>query len=136
MIAKIIAGIIGGFVVAFLVGNLLNLAFNSSQMAAVAFLLAWAIAIVGALRAPRGAKAWRWLLIVSGALTFLMPFAILIFSTRPAEAGRVVVGLLVTGLVWPVFFLVGLAFFVIGLLIGRDKRPITPGDAVSGHADT
>lgn len=136
MIAKIIAGFIGGFVVAFLVGNLINLGFNSTQTAAVAFLLAWATAVVGALRAPRGAKAWRWLLIVSGALTFLMPLALLIFSTRPAEGGRVVAGLLVTGLIWPVFLLVGLAFLVIGFLIGRDKQPIARNDTVSGHADT
>lgn len=124
MIWKIVAGVVGGFIVAFLASNIVSLVFGSKGAATAALLVSWALAIVVALKSPRGAKAWRWLLVTSAALSFVVPLATLISTTKETEGAAVAGGLIATGFFGVVFFLLGLAFLVIGLLVGRDKQVI------------
>jgi hypothetical protein len=122
MAGKIVAGIIGGFIVAALAGNIATLVSGSKGASVVALLLAWAVAITGAVKASRAAKAWRWLLVTSAALSFVVPLATLIRTTKETTGAGALGGLVATGIFSVVFFLLGSAFLVIGLLVGRDKQ--------------
>ncbi len=124
MFWKVVAGIVGGFVVAAFAGNIVNLVSASKGTSVIALLLSWAVAIVGAVKASRAAKAWRWLLVTSAALSFVVPIATLIRTTNETTGTGKLGGLVATGFFSVVFFLLGLAFLVIGLLIGRDKQVV------------
>lgn len=124
MFGKVVAGIVGGFVVAVLASNIVNLVSGTKGASAIVLLLSWVAAIVGAVRAPRAAKAWRWLLIVSAALSFIVPLSVLIRTTKETTGAGVAGGLIATGIMSLVFFLLGLAFLVVGLLVGRNKQII------------
>ena len=120
---KIFAGIFGGFLVAFLASNIATLA-SSKETGIVVLLMSWAISIYVALKSDRAARAWRWLLIMSGCLCFVLPLATLIFAAKQESSSEVVGGLVATGIFGVVFFLFGLALVVIGLLVGRNPRTI------------
>jgi hypothetical protein len=121
MFWKVVAGIVGGLIVAALAGNIVNLV-SSSTAASAVLLLSWAAAIVGALKASRAGVAWRWLLVASAALSFTVPLASLVWTTEQTTGTDVAGGLVATGFFAVVFFLLGLAFLVVGLLVGRDKK--------------
>ncbi len=129
MFGKVVAGIVGGFVVAALFGNIVNLVSGSKGVNAIIALFAWVAAVVGAVKAPRAAKAWRWLLVVSAALSFTVPLGGLVWTTQQTTGAGVAGGLVGTGIVACVFFLLGLAFLIVGLLVGRDRK----SEAVSGE---
>ena len=122
MIGRIVAGVIGGFIVAFLTSNITTLITTSKSTASLMFLFAWGLSIFFALKSQRAARAWRWLLVSSASLSFFVPLATLIWTAKAKDGAEVIGGLVATGFLGVVFFLVGLAFLVIGLLIGRDKH--------------
>lgn len=120
---KIVAGIFGGFVTAFLASNIATL-IASKEFGALVLLLSWAASIYIAIKSQRAARAWRWLLIISGCLCFVLPLATLIFAAQQESGAEVVGGLVATGILGVVFFLFGLALLVVGLLIGRNQNVI------------
>ena len=120
---KIIAGVIGGFIVAFLASNIATLA-STKETGTVILLVSWAISIFIAVKSTRAARAWRWMLIISGCLCFALPLATLIFAANQESGAEVVGGLVATSIFGIVFFLFGLALLVIGLLIGRNPQAI------------
>ncbi len=122
MFGKIVAGVIGGFIVAFLASNVISLVSDSKGAAAAVLLFTWIAALVIALRTPRTGKTWRWLLVVSAALSFVVPLATLVRTTHETTGAGKAGGLIATGIFGVVFFLLGLAFLVIGVLVGRDKQ--------------
>ena len=124
MFGKIIAGVIGGFIVAFLASNIVILAFGSEGASVVVLLVSWVVAIVIALKSSRGVKLWRWFLFISAALLFTTPLASFIRTTKETEGLAVAGGLFATGIFSVVFPLLGIAFLIIGLLVGRDKQVI------------
>ncbi len=124
MFGKIVAGVIGGFIVAFLASNVVSLVSDSKGAGAVALLVSWIVAFVIALKTPRGSKAWRWLLVTSAALSFVVPLSTFIRTTNETTGTGKLGGLVATGFFSVVFFLLGLAFLVIGLLVGRDKQVV------------
>jgi len=122
VVGKVVAGIVGGFVVAAFAANILNLVAGST-VAGFVLIGSWVLALVLAIRASSGARAWRWLLICAGALSFLVPLATLMRTTRQTDGVEVLGGIVATGIFAVVFFLLGLAFLVIGFAVGRDKTP-------------
>ncbi len=124
MVWKIVAGILGGFLVAFFVGNLSNLAFSSKGFTAIAFLVSWLLTIGLSIKAVSATKVWRYSLLLSGAMSFLVPLASLIHTVNEKEGTEAIGGLIATGVVGFVFFFVGLAFIIIGLLVGRSKHVV------------
>ena len=124
MFGKIVAGIIGGFIVACIAINIVNLAFYSNEANAVVFLVSWMVAIVIALKSSRSARAWRCFLFISAALLFTTPLATFIRTTKETEGIAIVGGLFATGIFSIIFPLLGIAFLIIGLLVGRDKEVV------------
>jgi len=119
---KIVAGIIGGFIVAFLCSNIANLVAASKGFSALVLLAAWVVSIIVAVKSANVGKAWRRLLISSSALSFVVPLATFIYTTQKTEGVEVVGGLFVTGIFSVLFFLLGIAFLVVGLLVGRGVK--------------
>ncbi len=120
MFNKIVAGLLGGFIVSALAGNVVNLFTASTNASVIVFLVSWMLAIIISLKSSRGAKAWRWMLVASSALSFVVPLAALILTTKETDGAEFIGGLVATGFFGIVFFLLGLAFLVLGLLIGRN----------------
>ncbi len=136
---KFLAGVIGGLVLAILSMVLVSIGSagsppTGSTIGPTVFLLVWIASIVIALMAPRAAKAWRRLLLLSGIVSFLMPLAGVVFtgsflanqqtSSAAETAGAAVGGTLVTGALGFVGFFLGVVFVLSGLLVGRDKQVI------------
>ena len=136
---KFLAGVIGGLVLAILSMILVSIGGAGSPPAGntigpTVFFLVWIASIVIALAAPRAAKAWRRLLLLSGIVSFLMPLAGVVFtgsflanqqtSSAAETAGAAVGGTLVTGALGFVGFFLGVVFVLSGLLVGRDKQVI------------
>jgi hypothetical protein len=96
LFGKIIAGIFGGFIVAFLASNIATLV--SKDTGTVILLVSWAVSIYIAVKSQRVARAWRWQLIMSGCLCFVLPLATLIFAARQEGAAEVVGGVVATGI--------------------------------------
>lgn len=134
---KFIAGLVGGLILAALSMFLVSIASAGSSQSsgtggATVFLITWIIAFIVALTAPRAAKAWRRLFLLSGIVSFLMPLSGVVFTgsylankgaTSAAEtAGATLGGTLVTGALGFVGFFLGVVFILIGLLVGRDKQ--------------
>lgn len=86
LFGKIIAGIFGGFLVAFLASNIATLV---SDTGAVILLVSWALSIYIAVKSQRVARAWRWQLIMSSCLCFVLPLATLIFAARQESAAEI-----------------------------------------------
>lgn len=122
LFGKIVAGIFGGFVVAFLASNIATLV--SKDTGALVLLVSWAASIYIAVKSQRVARAWRWQLIISGCLCFVLPLATLIFSTQQESGARMLVGVVATGVLGFVAFLFGLALLVVGLLVGRNPNVV------------
>ena len=138
---KIVAGIIGGLILGVLGSILVAVAGASNPgsgagYGVVAFFVLWLVGIVIAVKAPSTGKAWRWLLICDGVLSFLLPLSALIFTgtqvagqlekggeyAGAAATGAAIGGTLVSGFMGFVGFFLGVVFLVIGLLVGRDKQ--------------
>lgn len=124
MIWRILAGIIGGFVVTFLITNFAKLIGASEAVVALIFLAGWTISIGIAMKSVNAGRAWRQLLIISSVLSFIMPLAVFIRSTKSTEAGEVIGGLFATGIFSVLFFMLGIAFLVAGLLTGRQSSKV------------
>ena len=125
---KIIAGLFGGFIVAFLASNITTLS-TSKEAGTVIFLIGWVASIYFAIKSHRAARAWRWLLIISGCLCFALPLATLIFAAKQEGAAEIIGGIIATGILGVVSSLFGLALLVIGLLIGRSPNAIVIQDS-------
>lgn len=124
MIWKVLAGILGGFIVAFLVVNVANLIGVSRGFAALSFLAGWGVSIVIAVKSVNAGRAWRQLLIVSSVSSFVMPLAVFIYSINSTEGVEVIGGLFATGIFSVLFFMLGIAFLVTGLLTGRRSSKV------------
>lgn len=120
---KIIAGIFGGFIVAFFASNIADLV-SSKETGAAILLLSWAASIFVAAKSKRAARAWHWLLILSGCLCFVIPLATFVSAAHKESGVEVVGGIVAAGIFGVVFFLFGLALLVVGLLIGRNPKVI------------
>lgn len=121
MFLKIIAGVFGGFLVASLAGNIGTLV-ASKETGTIFLLVAWMASIYIAVKSQRAARAWRWLLIISGCLSFIIPLASLVFATQQEGGAAIIGGMVASGVLGFMFFLFGLALLIIGLLIGRNPN--------------
>ena len=139
---KILAGLLGGLVFAIIGAFWVTAALASSPLkgghvGAMAFWVLWGLALLIAMLAPSGGKAWRRILIASGLLCLLLPLSGIIFTGNSMAAvssadphagarvaGSAIAGGLISGLLGFVGFFLGLVFLVIGLLVGRDKTVV------------
>lgn len=147
MFGKIVAGILGGATVSSLGLFVFTIAAaaNTSEGqltpggAGLFFLILMVAALVVALTAPRAAKAWRRLLLMSAILSFAIPLSGLIFTgtaitqatrgensveSAGAIVGTAIGGGMVTGALALLGLFMGLIFLVVGLSVGRDKQVI------------
>ena len=127
MISRILSGVIGGFFVAFFGYMVLSFPLNEPYISI--FMIIWALSIFYSYKAETTGVVWRFLLLTSSALCFLMPLASFIWSghqvasTESAAegAGAIIGGGLITMFSTFFGFFLGIVFLIIGLLVGKKK---------------
>ncbi len=138
---KILAGIFGGLILATVGATLVTITFAASGISgalygAVAFVVLWILAVIIALGAKSGGKAWRYLLISSGIMCLLLPLSGIIFTgtfmaktidpnntyAGAQAAGAAIGGTLLSGFLGFVGFFAGIVLLLTGFLVGREKQ--------------
>jgi hypothetical protein len=140
MPGKITAGLLGGFIVAvpgFMVVMvvLINKAESAGSTGAAFFFAFWVLGIVIALLAKTKSKAWRHIMFLSAALSFMLPLLSFFYSTAAgteavSQGDDPAVGAVFTTLIDFLFidasgilgYLFGIIFFIIGFFVGREKQ--------------
>ena len=123
MIARILSGVIGGFFVAFFGYMVLSSPLNEPYVSI--FMIIWALSIFYSYKAETAGVVWRFLLLTSSVLCFLMPLASFIWSGHQVasteSAGAIIGGGLITMISTFFGFFLGIVFLIIGLLVGKKK---------------
>ncbi len=134
MLAKIFTALLGGFLVS-LLGSLVVLIsagndVDSNKIAQTAFVMLFISSIIVTVLTDTAARAWRWYLMISASLCFLLPISTMIYSGlylsetsgAAAQAGAFFGGALAT-IVTSIFsFFLGIIFLVIGFQVGNKTK--------------
>lgn len=134
MIGKILSGIAGGVIISILGMTVVGLSTGGGEeggeIAASSFIIFMLYSLFIAIRSASVARAWKWLMISSSVLCFLLPISSLLFtgifiaketSGAAEAAGGVIGGGLLTTITGTLGFFLGAIFLVIGLVVGNDK---------------
>jgi uncharacterized membrane-anchored protein len=135
MIGKIIAALIGGLIIssvgAMLISFSVGLGEEGANIGGISFWIFYAYAFLIALKSQSPVRAWKWMMINSSVLCFLLPISSMIFtgifvaeetSGAAEAAGGLIGGAIVTGVTGFLGFFLGLVFLVIGLAVGNNKN--------------
>ena len=137
MLGKIFAALLGGFVISILGSMVVGLSVGAGEeggsIGGISFFVFYVYSFVISLRSSSTIRAWKWLLINSAILCFLLPISSMLFtgifiaeetSGAAEAAGGFLGGTLVTIIAGFFGFFLGVIFLVIGLLVGNTEKEI------------
>jgi uncharacterized membrane-anchored protein len=135
MTGKIIPALIGGLIISSLGAILISFSVGAGEeggsIGAISFWIFYAYAFFIALRSQSSGRAWKWMMINSSILCFLLPISSMLFtgvflaeetSGAAEAAGGLIGGAILTSVTGVLGFFLGVVFLIIGLVVGNNKN--------------